>query len=526
MGKKYKESCIEILKEKGPLLGSELRKHLVERKGVTEGNARAIINRLKNSRAFLSTDPVKLKHQELIYYLPFHDLRAKLKKVMPEHSVTFNRIYHALVEEDGFLLWSEFAKISAGVVDPSQSTRKSVINIFNDLKSLGMVEELIHHEHIPVVVASEKWFPRKEDKSLAIRERIKKLSFNKGLNEDLLKWLGSMNLIGWDNSYVRDIQDFNVGYNGFYFDAIGYTYLWGLYRTKQKDELFDPARNKAGSPVLIESILHRNTKRHDITSFITRVDNFCGPLDSNKNLKVIPICFVNTVEKDAFNLARERGILIMKLSDVFGTKLAHSLQELQEIDPEKVNPQKLSSILDNISNSGRDGDFGNLKGYVFNFLVASIFNDAGYKTNIGLHYQDSEGRKCECDIIYEDVDEIIACEVKGYDEGKEVKLGENEREPDSVKKFFERTCSIIHEVSGKTVIPVFITSGTFSQNAINYLVKKNNSKRMKPLLKHNFPSSIYYDRKDLMEYFGNKRKFKEHKRVLKEYFKPKINKSL
>ncbi|SEN98360.1 hypothetical protein SAMN04488134_10328 [Amphibacillus marinus] len=521
MGKKYKESCIEILKEKGPLLGSELRKHLVERRGVTEGNARAIINRLKNSEAFLSTDPVKLKYQELIYYLPFHDLRAKLKLIMPEHSVTLNRIYQALVEEDGFLLWNEFVKISAGVVDPSQSTRKSAINIFNDLKSLGIVEEIIHYEHIPVVVASKKWFPRKEDLSIEVKTRTKKLSFNKGLNEDLLKWLESMNLIGWENSYVRDVQDFNVGYNGFYFDAVGYTYLWGLYRTNQKDELFEPARNKAGSPVLVESILHRNAKRHDITGFINRVDNYRGPLKSNNNLKVIPICFVNTMEKDAYNLARERGILIMKLSDVFGTKLADSLQELQEIDPEKVDPQKLSSILDNVSNSGRDGDFGNLKGYVFNFLVASIFNDAGYKTNIGLHYKDSEGRKCECDIVYEDVDEIIACEVKGYDEGKEVKLGENEREPDSVKKFFERTCSIIQKVSGKTVIPIFITSGTFSQDAINYLEKKNNSKRMKPLLKHNFPSSIYYDRKALLEHFGNKRKFKEHKRVLKEYFKQK-----
>ncbi|MCY7629632.1 hypothetical protein MH206_11360 [Bacillus altitudinis] len=521
MGKKYKESCIEILKEKGPLLGSELRKQLVERRGVTEGNARAIINRLKNSGAFLSTDPVKLKHQELIYYLPFHDLRAKLKKIMPEHSVTNNRIYQALVEEDGFLLWNEFVKISAGVVDTSQSKRKSAMKIFNDLKSLGIVEEIVHYDHIPVVVASEKWFPRKEDLSIAIRKRIKKISFNKGLNEDLLKWLESMNLIGWENSYVRDIQDFNVGYNGFYFDAIGYTYLWGLYRTDQKDELFEPARNKTGSPVLIESILHRNTKRHDITGFINRIDNYRGPLKSNQNLKVIPICFVNTMEKDAYNLARERGIIIMKLSDVFGTILAVSLQELQEIDPEKVDPQKLSSILDNISNSGRDGDFGNLKGYVFNFLVASIFNDAGYKTNIGLHYKDSEGRKCECDIVYEDVDEIIACEVKGYDEGKEVKLGENESEPDSVRKFFERTCSIIQKVSGKTVIPVFITSGKFSQEATNYLGKKNNSKRMKPLLKHNFPSNIYYDRKALMEHFGNKRRFKEHKRVLKEYFKSK-----
>jgi hypothetical protein len=519
LGKKYKEICIDILKEKGPLLGGELRKQLVEKRGVTEGNARAIINRLKNSGAFLSTDPVKLKHQELIYYLPFHDLKAKLKKVMPEHSVTINRIYQALVEEDGFLLWSEFVKISAGAIDTSQSKRKSVHEIFKDLKFLGIVENISYHDQIPVVVVSKNWFSRKEDLSIAIRRRLKMISFNKGLNEDLLKWLESMNLIGWENSYVRDIQDYNIGYNGFYFDAIGYTYLWGLYRTDQKDQLFKPARKKAGSPVLIESILHRNTKRHDITGFINRVNNYCGPLKPNNNLKVLPICFVNTMEKDAYNLARERGIIIMKLSDVFGTKLAESLQELQKINPEKVDPEKLSSILENISNSGRDGDFGNLKGYVFNFLVASIFNDAGFKTSIGLHYSDSEGRKC--DIICEDVDEIIACEVKGYDEGKEVKLGKNEREPDSVKKFFERTCSIIQKNSGKKVIPIFITSGTFSKDAIDYLEKKNNSRRIKPLLKHNFPTSIYYDRKALLEYLGNKRKFKEHKRVLKEYFKIK-----
>ncbi|WP_079524981.1 MULTISPECIES: hypothetical protein [Halobacillus] len=520
MGKKYKDSCIQILKEKGPLLGSEFRKILVERQGIKEGNARAIINRLKNSGEFLSTDPVKLRHQELIYYLPFHDLKAKLKKIMPDHSSTLNRIYQALVEENGFLLWSEFAKISSGVVDSSQSSRKSATNLFNDLKSLGIVEELKHHEHIPVVVASEKWFPQKTDILVAISKRKQKLSFTKGLTDDLLKWLESMNLIGWENSYTRDIQDYNIGYNGFYFDAISYTYLWGLYRTNQKDELFEPTRNKAGSPVLIESILHRTTKRHDITGFISRVDNYCGPIKSNKNLKVIPICFVDTVEKDAYKLARERGILIMKLSDVFGTKLAQSLQELQEIDPEKVDPQKLSTILDNANKSGRDGDFGNLKGYVFNFLVASIFNDAGYKTSIGLRYKDLEGRKCECDIVCEDVDEIIACEVKGYDEGKEVKLGEHEKEPDSVKKFFERTCSIIKKDSGKTIIPVFITSGSFSQDAINYLEKKNNSKKMKPLLKRNFPSSIYYDRKGLLDYFSSKsRKFKEHKQVLKEYFK-------
>jgi len=518
MGKGYKDICVDILNENGPLLGSELRKKLVDRCEIKDGNARAVINRLKKSGDVLSTDPVKLKHKELIYYLSYHNLKAKLKKVMPEHSETLNRVYQALVEEDGVMLWSEFAKASAGVVDTSQSTRKSTMDIFNDLQSLGIVEELKDHEHIPVVVASKDWFNRKEDLLTTINRRKQKLSFTKGLTQDLLKWLESMNLIGWESSYTRDIQDYNVGYNGFYFDAVSYTYLWGLYRTDSRDELFEPAREKAGSPVLIESILHRSTKRHDITGFISRVNNFRGPIKSEQNFKVIPICFVDNVEKDAYNLARERGILIMKLSDVFGTKLAQSLQELQEIDPEKVDPQKLSNILDNANKSGRDGDFGNLKGYVFNFLVASIFNDAGYKTSIGLKYKDSQERRCECDIVCEDVDEIIACEVKGYDKGKEVKLGENEKEPDSVKKFFERTCSIIEKKSGKTVIPVFITSGSFSEDAKSYLDKKNNSKKMKPLLQRNFPSHVYYDREELLNYFSKKKKFREHKQVIKEYF--------
>lgn len=78
---------------------------------------------------------------------------------------------------------------------------------------------------------------------------------------------------------------------------------------------------------------------------------------------------------------------------------------------------------------------------------------------------------------------------------------------------------ITPKTTGKTILPVFVTSGKFSEDALRYLTNKNNSKKMQSKLKHNFPSQIYYDRESLLNYFGNQRKFTEHKKVLKKFFK-------
>jgi len=59
MSKKYKDICVNILKEKGPLLGSELRKHLIEKTEIKYDYARTIIHRLKTNKDILSSEPVK-----------------------------------------------------------------------------------------------------------------------------------------------------------------------------------------------------------------------------------------------------------------------------------------------------------------------------------------------------------------------------------------------------------------------------------------------------------------------------------
>ena len=107
---KYEEYCIEILKKHGPLLGSELNQYLVEKAGVTKNNARQIILRLKIQETFNSTDPVKFQHNQVLYFLPKQSLKSKLRKVLPNHAITLQRVYQSLVEEQGFLFWAEFEK--------------------------------------------------------------------------------------------------------------------------------------------------------------------------------------------------------------------------------------------------------------------------------------------------------------------------------------------------------------------------------------------------------------------------------
>lgn len=515
----FDEICKQILKEHGPLLGSELQHYLVDRTEVNANYARQIVHRLKKNKVILSTDPVKFVRNQVLYFLPRQNIKKKLASVLPDHAQTLNRLFLALSEQDGFLLWSEFAKISSGIINSEQNhNKKTVEAIYNDMYKLGLVEPIRRFNHTSVVIAKEDWVPRVNATDSKMYQRIQDAIFNRQLTLDLLQWLEKMNLAGWNSSY--DDADVD-GYNGFYWDAVSYSYLWGLYKTDRKESLFSPGEEKTGSLIVIESVLHREMKMYDLSGFIARVSVLYGKLKTRDNFRIIPICFVHSIDSEALLLARKRGIMIVALSDVFGTRIAEALKVVRDLDPRKVDAEALAKVLEAADASGQDGKFGSLKGYVFNFLVASIFSNYNFSPKMGVKYDNKLGKKCECDIwISVDEDYLIVCEVKGYNEGIQVKLGETIEDSDSVKKFFERTCRLVRELSGKDVLPVFVTSGQFSPEAIEYLKQQNETKRFKRLIEErNFPNSVYYDRKALISLFGNKQYYSEHKKILKEFFR-------
>lgn len=240
---------------------------------------------------------------------------------------------------------------------------------------------------------------------------------------------------------------------------------------------------------------------------------------SSYNFRIIPICFAQSLEEEALELARSKGIMIATVAEVFGTKIANALRNVRTLDPRNFDPDALASILLAADQSGRDGKFGSLKGYVFNFIIASLFNNVGYSNvKIGRKYN-YNGNMCECDIVIDIDDHLLICETKGYDNDILVELGQTEDDNDSVKKFFEKTCGIVKKSTGKEVLPVFITSGQFTKEAIDYMEKQANTKKIQRLIKiRNFPCNVYLGRKELMNFFSNNQTYTEHKKILREFF--------
>jgi len=520
LSRDYGQICRYILSEHGPLLGSELQHLLIQRANVKANNARQIILRLRENKTLLCTEPVKFTKNQLLYFLPKQNINKKLLEVIPDHAQTFHRLYQALCEQDGFLLWSEFCKISSGVIDKeTNQNKKSVYEIYLDMRHLGLLQEIEVFNQTQIVIANDKWVPRVDASYPKVYQRLRETAFNKQITGDLLKWLEKMNIAGYNATYLTEDEDWK-GYNGYYWDAIAYSYLWGLYKTNKRESTLNPSEDKTGSLILVESIIHREMKLYDLSGFISRVGVLQAKLQVRDNFRIIPVCFVQSMEEEALKLARKRGIMIISVTEVFGSKLAETLKTVRNLDPRNIDAEALVKVLEAADASGHDGKLGSLKGYVFNFLVTSIFNNFGFSCKMGVKY-DFSGEKCECDVwISVDEEYLIVCEAKGYNEGNEVQLGEHENDKDTVKKFFERTCRIVSKASGKEVLPVFITSGSFSNEALEYLQKKNESKKIKRLMNNkNFPGSVYYDRNALFDLFANKQLYSEHKKILKEFFR-------
>ncbi|MED1795413.1 hypothetical protein P4V54_22380 [Brevibacillus nitrificans] len=517
----YEDVCKKILSDEGPLLGSELQDHLIVRTGVTATNARQIIYRLKNEKVLLTTEPVKFVRNQVVYFLPKQSIRKKLKEVLPDHAKTIHRLYQALVEQDGFLHWSEFEKISAGVVNREQEPNKkhkSVEAIYHEMHLLGLIQIQKPYNQSDFIIAHQDWVPSLNASESNMDQRLRDLAFGKQFTEDLLHWIERMNIAGWDTTHIAD-DDERKGLNGFYWDAYGFSYIWGLYNS-EKENPFNPSEEKKGSLIVVESVIHREMRMYDVTGFIARVSVLYGKLRAKDNFRIIPICFVRSIEEDALKLARKRGLMVISISEVFGTRIAEALKTVRNLDPRKIDAEALADILSAADESGHDGKFGSLKGYVFNFLIASIFSNLGYNSlKIGVKYG-RNGNKCECDIVIPVDDHLIVCETKGYNEGITVELGKTEKEPDTVKKFFERTCRIVESETGKRVLPIFITSGNFTPEAEEYMLAKSKTKRIKELIEQrNFPKSTYLDRTELFDLFGNKQIYTEHRKVLKEFFR-------
>lgn len=512
MRQKYEEEAQRILQERGPLLGSELQTALVESAGVTSNNAKQIIRRLRTSGSLCSTEPIRFDHGQYLYYLPHQSLSTKLRSLMIHGPRA--RTFAAMMELGGFLVWDEFVKICGGVTDYSYADghHPAAEDIYQEMRALGIVIS-VEFKGDRIIKARTDWTHMSEPTPTQMFQRLHDLEIGRTLLQDLMKWLERMNVAGWETSQLNDPLN-PLDFNRYRWDAMAYSYIWGLTSRVEGDV------KKKGSIILVEAVLTRKVQQFDIEGFAARVGVQYGRLRRTTSFRILPICFVSSIDPQVLKLARQYGIIVISLGEAFGNVIAGLIEKLRRLKAD-VQIEALQEILTAMQPTGQMDKLNNVRGYLFNVLVALIFTDNGDHPRMGRTYTGREG-SCECDIVVRPEEEfMIVCETKGWHSKAVVPLGENKDERHSLKRFFEHTVKIVEEVKAVPILPIFVTSGQFSPEGLAYLEDWSNRRQTKRLLKRRrrkFPTQIYYDRQALKDFLGDEPEYTVHRNILKEFF--------
>nr|WP_012881168.1 hypothetical protein [Lacticaseibacillus paracasei]AAW81287.1 hypothetical protein [Lacticaseibacillus paracasei subsp. paracasei] len=156
--------------------------------------------------------------------------------------------------------------------------------------------------------------------------------------------------------------------------------------------------------------------------------------------------------------------------------------------------------------------------------MAMLLRDMGY-SNVSMNrtYPLNSNVNRECDIIVKDenTSTLIVFELKAYTTSK-IKLGKDQDEKDSVKKFFESTLQAVkksEEPNFQRIVPVFISLSGFEEAAINYMDQKKKYLRFMADLQITFPRKSHYDKNELLQNVSSTPQQVWFKRMVGEYFK-------
>ncbi|EME5381653.1 hypothetical protein QK085_002498, partial [Enterococcus faecium] len=344
---------------------------------------------------------------------------------------------------------------------------------------------IINTEQVDEYIRLDSEYLGSSISSNELEERRLKLQLSKKILCDILGILERMGFLGWNSSRITNLNESTLDvFNNYYFDAIGFSYTY--------DNFYIKNGNKKGMPVFLDILIYRQIKMFDVVGMKIAVDNVKNKFRNNDNRKITPIILVSSIENEALNFVRNAGIVVINIRDIIGNNNLDIIKNILQIKPRQMD---LSSFEEYFRLFSLDGRFNNVRGTLFNYMVAQLLSKfVSNELRIGKEYKiekDKHNKKCECDIVLETLNTIFIFETKGYRKETRIKLGKDQEEKDSVKKFFERTRNIVREANyNKPVVPIFITSSSFDDEALEYLKKQ---KKIKNIFVRSAPWNIFLD---------------------------------
>ena len=460
------EPVEDLLRRCGPLVSAELADGLVTA-GVV-GNqpaARKLIERATGTGIIKSTAPVRFDKSHL-YYLETHQGKAyaqAVRKLLPTKP-TFHRVYKTILSNKGWITAGQIGKASGCLPTASSSTaggRLPLQHVVEQLLALRLIENVAGEDDLFRIGTQ---FGGVEVKRVAFQ---RKLELEQGLLVILRDWVRNCFLIAYDSHSMRDSETAATGFNDTLWDLHGPIYFGPFSGAK-------PLRRWAqGSGFIVAELLgFRTFTAVDAEATIERAS---GIGHRWKSIALVPIVIAPAYSKEAWRQLREAGVIAATFKDVFGANVDELIRRFSRaIAAEEPTEENLGNIEQSLAlTQGTiidEGLLGNLKGALFELLVALGFRASGYDTTLQKKIRKpDEDEEYEIDVVAvkgEVLCKLVECKGrhKEYRESRE----------DVERHFFNR-CRAAADPYGwnvthcyKNTEAIYITSGRFSEDAVAY----------------------------------------------------------
>jgi hypothetical protein len=337
----------------------------------------------------------------------------------------------------------DVAKIAALKVGIAPGNLHETVTLIDAFEELGVLKEQRANELIWAVnhkILTEAHIPF-GSMNLNLQYYTLRNRFRYELNTSIAEWLRRNTLSSDKGANISSAESPVVSLYGVPFDVVAFCFVRGIARRPRRTIDFTATGERTGraekqqdispSPLVGDCLIEECNLAY-AHSFFRRIREAAAV----KNTRApIPFIFAKRFVHEAFTFLKEQGVLIWTHSQLMGTTTAEAIQRILSISEDIVaqqnlNPQLFTELFEGFENF--QGVFGQLKGKLFELLMAYFFQRHFSDTRLGWQIDNSEfpdDRKKEVqefdvDIAaFQDADAVIV-ECKGIKMDGEVAEGE------------------------------------------------------------------------------------------------------
>jgi Holliday junction resolvase-like predicted endonuclease len=462
-----------ILEETGPALSGDFARNLVNRNvAASESSARKMVERCRKAGAIRSTAPVSFDRSYLCFLEKHNGIAyANALKAAFTKKPSFDRVYKTLLANKGYITHGQIAKAATCTADTDSAKpggRTTPLDISKQLTQVEAIEPVVAEDFLfrigahfgPPAISKNSFLKRLETEQMMIRE--------------IREWLTHCYLLSPEAHSIRTSSRLASGFNQVQWDLHGPIYVGPMSTLSSSRRL-----KTNGDFLTAEICTYRTFTTVDTDALIERVDSVNHRW---KSISLTPIVVAAGFSEDAWMRLRKAGIAAIKLSDVLGRnieRLLHLFWDAVDIKLESVTGvDEIEEVLAAAaSTAGSDGLVGNLKGALFELMVALLLRAQGYDIVLQKRVRKpDEDIDLEIDIVAtRGESECLLVECKG----RHREYTDNE---DELKRHFHDRCKAASDPYGWDVVrrygevkAVFVTTGKLSKKADQFAQRTTKS---------------------------------------------------